>query len=130
MKKKTVDNFISSEKAVFLSLPLVLQVVPGELTIVTGVPNSGKSEWLDALCCNLAEMHGWTFAMCSMEKKVGVLFSLFSSLRRIFWGVLWDILVQPGGHARPTFSVWSKETKAGVSGGRRAEIIIVNHRIQ
>jgi len=45
------------------------KVIPGELTIVTGVPNSGKSEWIDALLCNLSEMHGWTFAMCSMEKR-------------------------------------------------------------
>ena len=47
-----------------------IQVVPGELSIVTGVPNSGKSEWIDALICNLAMRHGWSFALCSMEKKV------------------------------------------------------------
>lgn len=46
------------------------QIVPGELTIVTGIPNSGKSEWIDALLCNLSENEGWSFAMCSMEKKV------------------------------------------------------------
>ncbi|KAM7530363.1 hypothetical protein LguiB_033773 [Lonicera macranthoides] len=45
-------------------------VVPGELTIVTGVPNSGKSEWIDALLCNLNERVGWKFALCSMENKV------------------------------------------------------------
>ncbi|WPT16291.1 Twinkle-like protein [Picochlorum sp. SENEW3] len=45
------------------------RVVPGELTIVTGVPNSGKSEWIDALLCNLSEQQGWQFAMCSMEKR-------------------------------------------------------------
>ncbi|KAG5005868.1 hypothetical protein JHK85_024410 [Glycine max] len=45
-------------------------VVPGELTIVTGVPNSGKSEWIDALLCNLNEIAGWKFALCSMENKV------------------------------------------------------------
>ncbi|GAB2280877.1 hypothetical protein Dimus_015500 [Dionaea muscipula] len=45
-------------------------VVPGELTIVTGVPNSGKSEWIDALLCNLNESFGWKFALCSMENKV------------------------------------------------------------
>ncbi|KAL8101278.1 twinkle homolog protein, chloroplastic/mitochondrial-like [Apium graveolens] len=45
-------------------------VVPGELTIVTGVPNSGKSEWIDALLCNLCENVGWKFALCSMENKV------------------------------------------------------------
>lgn len=45
-------------------------VVPGELTIVTGVPNSGKSEWIDALICNLNKNNGWRFALCSMENKV------------------------------------------------------------
>ncbi|VVA28376.1 PREDICTED: twinkle [Prunus dulcis] len=45
-------------------------IVPGELTIVTGVPNSGKSEWIDALLCNLSESVGWKFALCSMENKV------------------------------------------------------------
>lgn len=46
------------------------QVVPGELTIVTGVPNSGKSEWIDALLCNINESVGWKFALCSMENRV------------------------------------------------------------
>lgn len=45
-------------------------VVPGELTIVTGVPNSGKSEWIDALLCNINKSEGWRFALCSMENKV------------------------------------------------------------
>lgn len=47
------------------------RVVPGELSVVTGVPNSGKSEWLDALLCNLVGQRGWSFALCSMENKVG-----------------------------------------------------------
>ncbi|XP_054801260.1 twinkle homolog protein, chloroplastic/mitochondrial isoform X2 [Prosopis cineraria] len=45
-------------------------VVPGELTIVTGVPNSGKSEWIDALLCNVNRIAGWKFALCSMENRV------------------------------------------------------------
>lgn len=49
---------------------LFYQVVPGELTVVTGVPNSGKSEWIDALICNLNESSGWKFALCSMENQV------------------------------------------------------------
>jgi twinkle protein len=51
------------------SLDKYYRVVPGELTIVTGVPNSGKSEWIDALLCNLSDQQGWQFAMCSMEKR-------------------------------------------------------------
>jgi len=52
------------------SLDPLYRIVPGELTVVTGVPNSGKSEWLDALLVNLAYTEGWTFAVCSMEKSV------------------------------------------------------------
>jgi twinkle protein len=42
-------------------------VRPGELTIVTGMPGHGKSEWLDALLMNLAMLHDWSFTMCSPE---------------------------------------------------------------
>ncbi|KAG0591560.1 hypothetical protein M758_1G180600 [Ceratodon purpureus] len=48
----------------------IYRVVPGELTVVTGVPNSGKSEWIDALICNLNRNKKWTFGLCSMENKV------------------------------------------------------------
>ena len=39
----------------------------GQWTVVTGVPGSGKSEWLDALLVNLAEKDGWVFAIYSPE---------------------------------------------------------------
>lgn len=41
-------------------------VAPGQLTIVTGWPSSGKSEWLDALLVNLTRQ-GWSFAIFSPE---------------------------------------------------------------
>ena len=44
-------------------------VRPGEFTVVTGIPNSGKSNWIDALCVNLARDHGWNFAMFSPENQ-------------------------------------------------------------
>lgn len=44
-------------------------VRPGEFTVVTGMPNSGKSNWLDALTVNLAREHGWRFAMFSPENQ-------------------------------------------------------------
>lgn len=44
-------------------------VRPGEFTVVTGIPNSGKSNWVDALLVNLARDHGWTFAMFSPENQ-------------------------------------------------------------
>ncbi len=42
-------------------------VRPGELTVVTGYPSSGKSNWLDALCVQLMRTHGWRLAFCSPE---------------------------------------------------------------
>lgn len=42
-------------------------VKTGQLTIVTGSPGSGKSEWLDALMVNLAMRDGWSFAVYSPE---------------------------------------------------------------
>lgn len=43
-------------------------VAPGQMTIVTGWPSSGKSEWLDALLVNLARQ-SWKFAMFSFENQ-------------------------------------------------------------
>lgn len=45
------------------------RVQPGQLLIVTGIPGHGKSEWVDALCCNLAETHGWRTAFYSPENQ-------------------------------------------------------------
>jgi twinkle protein len=44
-------------------------VRPGEFTVVTGMPNSGKSNWLDALTVNLARQHGWKIALFSPENQ-------------------------------------------------------------
>lgn len=39
----------------------------GELSVVTGVPSSGKSEFIDALIVNLAKSQGWSFGIFSPE---------------------------------------------------------------
>ncbi len=44
-------------------------VRPGEFTVITGIPNSGKSNWLDALMVNLARDHGWHLALFSPENQ-------------------------------------------------------------
>lgn len=38
-----------------------------EMTIVTGIPSSGKSTFLDAMIVNLYRLHGWRFVFCSPE---------------------------------------------------------------
>jgi len=44
-------------------------VRPGEFTVVTGIPSSGKSNWLDAMLVNLARLHGWSFGLFSPENQ-------------------------------------------------------------
>lgn len=44
-------------------------VRPGEMTVVTGIPNSGKSNFMDALMVNLAREHAWSFAVFSPENQ-------------------------------------------------------------
>ncbi len=44
-------------------------VRPGEFTVITGIPNSGKSNFMDALAVNLAKNEGWGFAMFSPENQ-------------------------------------------------------------
>ena len=54
----------------FPSLDPFMTIRPGELTVTTGAPNAGKSEFVDALTVNLAVAYGWRFAICSFENPV------------------------------------------------------------
>src|SRR5207248_729921 len=54
----------------FPSLDPFMTIRPGELTVTTGAPNAGKSEFVDALTVNLAVAYGWRFAVCSFENPV------------------------------------------------------------
>lgn len=44
-------------------------VVAGQLTVVTGHPSSGKSEFIDQIMINMAQEKGWKFAICSFENE-------------------------------------------------------------
>ena len=49
------------------TLDALYRVFPGQLTVVTGIPGSGKSNWLDCLAVNVARLHGWRSAIFSPE---------------------------------------------------------------
>lgn len=51
------------------SLDEFYTVKPGEMTVITGIPNSGKSNWLDALTVNMARKYGWKFGIFSPENQ-------------------------------------------------------------
>jgi len=55
------------QKTGWSSLNGLYSVSTGQWTCVTGVPNSGKSEWLDALLVNLAKNDNWKFFVFSPE---------------------------------------------------------------
>lgn len=46
-----------------------MTVMPGQVSIVTGVPSHGKSEFVDQLMVNLAEAKNWRFAIASFENE-------------------------------------------------------------
>lgn len=50
------------------SVDALYSVAPGQLTVITGWPSSGKSEWLDALLVNLSKQ-GWKGAVFSFENQ-------------------------------------------------------------
>jgi len=41
----------------------------GQFTVLTGIPGSGKSNFLDDLMVNMAEKHNWKFAVFSPENQ-------------------------------------------------------------
>lgn len=51
------------------SLDTIYTVAPGQLTVVTGYPSSGKSNFVDQLMVNLAQRDDWKFAVASFENQ-------------------------------------------------------------
>ena len=49
------------------SLDKLYTILPGQLSVVTGLPGSGKSELIDQICVNIAMQKGWRFAIASFE---------------------------------------------------------------
>ena len=55
------------ESTGYSNLDEIYTVAQGQLTIVTGYPSSGKSNFVDQLMVNLARNKSWKFALCSFE---------------------------------------------------------------
>ena len=48
-------------------LDTLYTVLPGQLSVFTGLPGSGKSELIDQIMVNIAMQKGWRFAVASFE---------------------------------------------------------------
>lgn len=44
-----------------------LKVLPGQLVVITGIPNHGKSRWMDNVIIRTMERHRWSWCMFSPE---------------------------------------------------------------
>ena len=53
----------------WMSLDKNYLIRPGSLSVITGIPSSGKSNWMDAVMVNIAREHGWNFAIFSPENQ-------------------------------------------------------------
>ena len=65
------------------------RISKSEVTVVTGVPNMGKSEWMDALMINLVQDVGWKFGIFSAENfpvKHHLLKLVGKFSGKAFWG--------------------------------------------
>lgn len=66
------------------NLSQLYTVKRGQFTIVTGIPNVGKTPFLDNLTMNMARNHNWKIAVCSLENPA--LEDHLSSLLEIYTG--------------------------------------------
>lgn len=73
----------------YSSVDNIYTVAPSQLTVVTGYPSSGKSNFVDQLMVNLARNEDWKFAVCSFENQPEIHISRLMELytkRRFFDG--------------------------------------------
>lgn len=91
----------------YSSVDSIYTVAPGQLTVVTGYPSSGKSNFIDQVMVNLAKTSDWKFAVCSFENQPEIhitrLMEIYTG-KRFFDGK--DRMTQ---HDRDQAFAWVKE---------------------
>jgi len=63
------NGYPQGDKIGFGQFDKIMSFRPGELTVITGIPNSGKSTFLDQILVRLASRHGWRHAVLSREQS-------------------------------------------------------------
>ena len=61
------DGVVKGASTGLGTLDPLYTVLPGQLSVFTGLPGSGKSELIDQICVNIAMQKGWRFAVASFE---------------------------------------------------------------
>jgi len=68
------------ESTGYPELDKIWTIKTGQVTVVTGVPNSGKSSFVDAIMMNLAQRCDWKFAISSFENPPHIHLAKLSEL--------------------------------------------------
>jgi twinkle protein len=74
----------------YKSVDDVYTIAPAQLTVVTGYPSSGKSNFVDQLMVNLGSKEDWKFVVCSFENQPEIHISRLMEIytkRRFFDGL-------------------------------------------
>jgi twinkle protein len=66
-KIRTTGSGRKGQSTGYASLDDYLYLSRGYLSVVTGIPASGKSEWMDGVAVNMAYEHGWRWVIFSPE---------------------------------------------------------------
>lgn len=69
VKNLKKDGMPGGVKTGWVVLDQFYSIRPAELTIITGIPNHGKSNFLDCLLLNIAKVDGWRFGLFSPENQ-------------------------------------------------------------
>jgi len=67
----------------------IYTIAPGQVSVITGYPSSGKSNFVDQIMVNLGRTDDWKFAICSFENQPDIHISRLMEIyteRRFFDG--------------------------------------------
>jgi twinkle protein len=65
--EKYINGNGKGQSTGYTNVDALYTVAPGQLSVVTGFPSSGKSNFVDQICVNLAREKDWRFMMASFE---------------------------------------------------------------
>jgi len=66
------NGYPDGAKAGIIGLDEHISFVGGQLTMVTGIPGSGKDEFINDVAVGLAENHGWRFGVVGFEEPASI----------------------------------------------------------
>jgi twinkle protein len=67
-----VDGYPEGAKAHIAGFDELLSFVPGQMTAVTGIPGSGKDEFINDISVGLSRYEDWKFGICGFEEPASI----------------------------------------------------------